>query len=64
MAELVGSSEYLPYNLWLLMFMSMQGYTIENNVLYQDNQSTILMLKMGETLVQGTRDTSTLDTSL
>ena len=46
-AELVGTSEYIPYNLWLLMFMHMQGYTIKNNILYQDNQSTILMLKNG-----------------
>ena len=60
----MGNSEYLPYNLWLLNFMSMQGYTIKNNVLYQDNQSTILMLKMGETLVQETQDTFTSDTSL
>ena len=45
--EIVGTSEYMPYNLWLLMFMNMQGYVIKNNVLYQDNQSTILMLEMG-----------------
>ena len=32
--ELVDTSEYIPYNLLLLMFMNMQGYTIENNVLY------------------------------
>ena len=52
-AELVGNSEYLPYNLWLLNFMSMQGYTIKNNVLYQDNQSTILMLKNGRNSCTG-----------
>ena len=52
-AELVGNSEYLPYNLWLLNFMSMQGYTIKNNVLYQDNQSAILMLKNGRNSCTG-----------
>ena len=52
-AELVGNSEYLPYNLWLLNFMNMQGYTIKNNVLYQDNQSTILMLKNGRNSCTG-----------
>jgi hypothetical protein len=52
-AELVGNSDYIPYNLWLLMFMSMQGYTIKNNVLYQDNQSTILMLKNGRNSCTG-----------
>ena len=44
-AELVGASEYTPYNLWLLMSMNIQGNDIKNNVLYQDNQSTSLMLK-------------------
>ena len=46
-AELVGASDYLPYNLWLIMFMSKQGYEIKDNLLYQDNQSAILMLKNG-----------------
>ena len=46
-AELVGVSEYLPYNIWLLMFLEGQGYIIKNNILYQDNKSTILMLKNG-----------------
>ena len=46
-AELVGASEYIPYNLWLVLFMSEQGYKIKDNVLYQDNRSTMLMLKNG-----------------
>ena len=52
-AELVGTSEYLPYNLWLLLFLSAQGYEIKDNVLYQDNQSTILMLKNGRNSCTG-----------
>ena len=52
-AKLVGTSEYMPYNLWLFMFMNKQGYTIKNNVLYQDNQSTILMLKNGRNSCTG-----------
>ena len=52
-AELVGVSEYLPYNIWLLLFMSAQGYAIKNNLLYQDNQSTILMLKNGRNSCTG-----------
>ena len=52
-AELVGNSDYLPYNIWLLMFMTMQGYEVKNNVLYQDNQSTILMLKNGRNSCTG-----------
>ena len=42
-SELVGVSEYLPYNIWLMMFMAAQGYGIENNIVYQDNQSTMRM---------------------
>ena len=34
-AELVGVSEYLPYNIWLLMFMDAQGYSIKNNVAFK-----------------------------
>ena len=52
-AELVGVSDYLPYNIWLLMFLSAQGYEITDNVLYQDNQSTILMLKNGRNSCTG-----------
>lgn len=51
--ELVGVSEYLPYNIWLMMFMREQGYPVRNNVLYQDNKSTILMLKNGRNSCTG-----------
>ena len=44
-AELVGVSEYIPYNIWLLSFMDEQGYAVKDNILFQDNQSTIIMLK-------------------
>ena len=44
-AELVGVSEYIPYNIWLLHFFAHQGYKISKNVLYQDNQSAIYMEK-------------------
>ena len=54
-AELIGASNYVPYNIWILMFLSAQGYVIKDNILYQDNMSTILMLKMGETLVLVTK---------
>ena len=52
-AELVANSDYIPYNIWLLMCMGMQGYVIKNNILYQDNQSTILMLKNGRNSYTG-----------
>ena len=39
--EIVGVSEYFPYNIWMTNFMDAQGYKIKNNVLYEDNQSAI-----------------------
>jgi len=42
-SELVSASEYLPYTLWFRHFMEEQGYKIENNIMYQDNKSAILM---------------------
>ena len=52
-SELVGTSECTPYNLWLIMFMEAQGYYVKDNVLYQDNQSTIIMLKNGRNSCTG-----------
>ena len=33
-AELVGTSEYMPYNVWLRIFLESQGYKINDNVLF------------------------------
>ena len=41
--DAVGTSEYFPYNIWLLMFLLDQGYMIVNNTLYQDKKSPIKM---------------------
>jgi len=46
-SELVVVSEYIPYNLWILMFLEEQGYGIKDNVIYEDNQSAMLMEKNG-----------------
>ena len=35
------------------MFLSAQGYLIKDNILYQDNMSTILMLKNGRNSCTG-----------
>jgi len=45
--ELVGSSEYLPYGVWLMYFLESQGYKIEKKYLHQDNQTTIKIMKNG-----------------
>ena len=52
-AELVGVSEYLPYNIWLPMFMKEQGYDIKTNLLAQDNQSAIKMEMNGRNSCTG-----------
>ena len=46
--ELVGNSDYLPYVIWTLNFLQEQGYKVQKRTLYQDNQSTIKMLKNGK----------------
>ena len=40
-AELVAVSEYLPYNIWMMMFLKEQGYEIKDIILYQDNKNAI-----------------------
>ena len=39
--EIIGTSEYVPFNVWMVMFPDSQGYDIKNNNIFQDNQSTI-----------------------
>ena len=46
-SELVSIADVLGMILWCKYFMESQGYTIESNVLYQDNKSTILLAKNG-----------------
>ena len=52
-AELVGTAEYLPYNIWFLHFMRAQGYVIKSNTTFQDNKSTILMEQNGQNSCTG-----------
>ena len=46
-AELIGIADILGMILWCNYFMEAQGHTIEHNILYQDNKSTILLAKNG-----------------
>jgi hypothetical protein len=46
-AEVVGVSDVLPQILWTRYFMEAQGYKNEDNVLHQDNMSSILLEKNG-----------------
>jgi hypothetical protein len=46
-AELVGVDDALPTVLWTLQFLKAQGFAVTDNVIYQDNQSTILLENNG-----------------
>ena len=52
-AEVVGLSEYLLYNIWWINFLKAQGYTIRNNIIYQDNESAIRMETNGRNSCTG-----------
>ena len=52
-AEIVGVSEYIPYNIWLVNFLNEQGYKIQHNIVYQDNESAIRMEKNGRNSCTG-----------
>ena len=52
-AELVAMSEYLPYNIWIKNFWIEQGYDVNENTMFQDNQSAIRMEINGRNLCTG-----------
>jgi hypothetical protein len=52
-SELVGVSEYLPYDIWYILFFGAQGYKIRQNILFQDNESAIKMEKNGRNSCTG-----------
>jgi hypothetical protein len=56
-AELVGVDDAMALVVWTRNFLQAQGFIIEDNVVYQDNQRT-------STHVEGEQDTSISDPSL
>ena len=42
-AELVAVHQLLPLVMWVPLFLAEQGYPTENNCIYQDNNSAILL---------------------
>ena len=46
-AKVIGVSYHLHYNLWTVYFLKTQGYELSCNILYQDNQSAIILEKNG-----------------
>jgi hypothetical protein len=47
-AELVATDDIIAQALWTKLFLEAQGYLVKDNVLYQDNQSAILLEKNGK----------------
>ena len=47
-AELVGADDASTKILWTKLFLEAQGYKVRENILYQDNKSTILLLNNGK----------------
>jgi hypothetical protein len=45
--ELVGIDDAMSWIIWCKYFIEAQGYSIEQNILYQDNKSTILLATNG-----------------
>ena len=49
-AELVAVHQGLPKVLWVPLFLEEQGYSVEENTVFQDNQSAILLEENGKKL--------------
>lgn len=63
-AELVGVDDGMSLVIWTRNFLEAQGYVVTDNVVYQDNQSAMLLEKNGRLPVDDVQDTSRSDTSL
>ena len=48
-AELVGVDQVLPLVLWAPPFLKKQGHEVKENIVKQDNESTISLAKNGKT---------------
>ena len=50
-AELVGIDDVLTWVIWIRYLIKEQGYTILNNIIYQDNQSALKIEKNDRRLI-------------
>ena len=41
--DIFGTSEYVPFNIWIVIFYEAQGYELTRNFLFKDNESEINM---------------------
>lgn len=47
-AELVGVNDAMGLVLWTRLFLTVQGFTVTDNIVFQDNQSAMLLEKNGK----------------
>ena len=47
-SELVGVDDMMPSILWTRYFLKAQGYRVSDNVIFQDNRSTMLLERNGK----------------
>ena len=47
-SEVVGADYFMPPICWTRYFLEAQGYCVDDNILYQDNKSSILLEKNGK----------------
>ena len=52
-AEVFNRSDYVPFNISILLFMEAQVYPLKLNVSYTDNQGTICMESNGRSSCTG-----------
>ena len=45
--ELVSADDVMPQVLWTTYFLDAQGYDVKDTIMYQDNQSAMLLEKHG-----------------
>ena len=46
--EVVGANNFMPVICWTQYFMEVQGYKVDDNILFQDNKSAMLLEKNGK----------------
>ena len=47
-SELVGVDDMMPSILWTHYFLKAQGYRVSDNIIFQDNRSTMLLERNGK----------------
>jgi hypothetical protein len=48
-SKLVGVDDMMPSILWTRYFLKSQGYQVNDNIIFQDNKSTMLLERNGKT---------------